>query len=682
MPEHQRDRQEMTAEQDRAVHAPVGPTLVPAGPGSGKTTVTIERVAWMIRDMNIEPHTIVVFTFTNRAARELRARLTRELREADTEGLFAGTFHSWGARFLQTHGALVGLEEGFTIYDQDDSLEAIHRAMVTVEDPRADDRSGPRQQMRRVSRWKNRGTALAEMIEPWRKRIEANDIPTHARRLMGWQEYEAALRDSNAVDFDDLIVLPLKILNEETEVRQATRDRMKHILVDEYQDTSRAQHRLVTTLADREDGARPSLFVVGDSDQAIYAFREADIRNFNDFKADDYPQAREIHLENNYRSTGTIVDAAQEVIEHNRKRIARRSTVTRPRGAGIRWAECADPEAEAVLIATDIERRLETGDRKGADFCVAYRTNPQSRPIEEALRKRGIRYTITGNTGFFQRAEVKRHIDYVRLAVNPADQATMRRIINVPERSIGPRMMRVIEDHAFNREIGIQQAMEELQAAESSDLMPAAKAGLRGFHTTMRTLRGMVADKKPVGEIIKYVSNEAGLHDHFTGLKDGGERQSNIRELHRIANETKEPVGAFLERTAMRIEGTGAETTGLVTLSTIHQTKGLEFRSVYLAGVENEVLPLGHLEEDRMDIEEERRLLYVAMTRAEDDLAITWCRERPATDREGAGTQPTGKSSFIGEIPEWAWGEEISGRDGAATGHTATQDGRGGEETP
>lgn len=292
----QMNRPALADEQYRAVHAPIGPTLVPAGPGSGKTTVTIRRVAWMIQDMNIDAATIAVFTFTNRAARELRSRLSEELRDTDTEGLFAGTFHSWGARFLSRYAALADLEAPFSIYDQDDSIEAVQEAMRAAEDPRANDQRGPRDQMRRISRWKNRGESIERLLAPWAARIELGERPAHASRLLSWQEYDRILQDNNAADFDDLIVMPLKILTEHEDVLEEVQDGMRHILVDEYQDTSRSQHRLVTTLANRKDGGRASLFVVGDSDQAIYAFRNADIRNFNNFRDDGYPETRELHL--------------------------------------------------------------------------------------------------------------------------------------------------------------------------------------------------------------------------------------------------------------------------------------------------------------------------------------------------------------------------------------------------
>ena len=649
----------LAEEQDRAVHAPLGPTIIVAGPGSGKTTVTISRVAWMIQEMNIDPSEIVVFTFTNRAARELRERLNRSIREQDMEGLFAGTFHSWGARFLQTYGHHCGLEHPFSIYDQDDSLEAIQKAMKETGDSEWADRAGPRRQMRRINRWKSRGQDAEHMIKPWLKSIGSDQMPKQGRRVLTWLTYDEEMRTNNAVDFDDLITLPLRIMEENEDVLQEIHRRVRHILVDEYQDTSRAQHRMVTTMANRSDGGRASLFVVGDSDQAIYGFREADIRNFNGFRPDDYPEARELHLENNYRSSSTIVEAAQELIEKNRKRISHNSKVTRDRGASIRRAECANPDEEAEIITADIDRRLEDARSRADQICVAYRTNPQSRPLEEALRRKGIRYTIAGNSEFFQRLEVKRHIDYLRLALNPADQGALKRVINVPERSIGPRMMRLIEEHAFNREIGIRAAMEELEQTDNRELMPAAREGLKGFRTTMAALTAMISAQENVGQLIKYVSTEAGLADHFAGLKDGAERTPNIRELQRIAEGSGNDMAAFLERTAMRHEGPSRGDTGRVTLATMHQTKGLEFEVVYLAGVEETLVPLGNMEDERGDLEEERRLLYVGMTRAKDELTITWCKQRPSRDGQGNEVVFTGESRFIEEIPSWAWGEAL-----------------------
>ena len=652
-------RHTLTDEQRKAVHAPIGATLVPAGPGSGKTTVTTARVAWMIEDMNIPPESIAVFTFTNRAAQELRDRLDHTLRPADIAGLWAGTFHSWGARFLRTHGQDCGLEPDFVIYDQSDALDAVHRAMTQVNDATGKDRSGPRKQMRRISRWKNLDRTVEQMISPWLTRIGRGDISAKVTQLMVWQEYDRWMREQNAADFDDLIVLPLRILRNNEAALRETQARMRHILVDEYQDTSRAQHELVVRLAMRADGERTSLFVVGDSDQSIYGFRDADIRNFNNFSTDYYPEARQLHLENNYRSTGTIVRAAQQIIERNRRRIVRHSTVTRENGALIRWAGFDNPEHEASVIVEDIAQRIADGANRPEQFCVAYRTNPQSRPIEEALYQAGVPYIVAGNSHFFQREEIRAHLDYLRLAMHPSNNIILKRVINTPGRSISDRAWRQLETYAATNEISAWLALHEMTDDDSPDWPPKARDNARVFINTMQDLSERVSSRAPVGELIRMISLDCGLLDHYKALKDGSGKAENIRELHAIADQTPADPAAFLERTAMHNAVPANETTGRVTLATIHQTKGLEFDVVYLAGIEAGVIPITTPDDRLAEIEEERRLLYVGMTRARDELNITWCHQRPATDRAGSALTATGPSQFIAEIPSWAWGEAI-----------------------
>ena len=657
---------DLNDEQQRAIHAPIGPTLVPAGPGSGKTTVTTKRVAWMIREMNIDARSIAVFTFTNRAARELRARLGNEIREADMDGLFAGTFHSWGAQFLRTYGHLVGLDEAYSVYDQDDMIEVVEEAMARTNHPASADRSEPRRGMQRISRWKNRGEDVEKMLDRWRDRIEQGNPPSAARRLMVWKEYDQLLREQNAADFDDLIALPLRIMREHPDVLEAVQSRIRHLLIDEYQDTSRSQHELVKTLANRSDGTRASVFAVGDTDQAIYAFRQADIRNINEFRQQDYPEAKELHLQNNYRSTATIVAAAQNVIENNRERIDRKSAHTRWAGSPIRWVECANPEEEAELLAKEIRELLDEGT-SGDEICIAYRTNTQARPVEEALVRHGVRYTVAGSTEFYRRPEVRMHLDYLRLALNGKDTGALRRTINTPQRGIGPRTMAIIDEYAHEEGIHLRTAINELADKADDRISDGAWEGLRRYTKALREIRERVERGDTVGPVIKHISEETGLGSWYRSMKDGDQRDMAIAELCRIASESGDEPERFLERTAMRWEDRGTDQQGRVTITTIHQTKGLEFRRVYIAGVEEGTLPLGHTEDYPAELEEERRLMYVAMTRAEEELTISWCRERPETERGApAGTMTRHeRSRFIDEMPADCWAEPLPAWEGA-----------------
>ena len=642
----------LNEEQRRAVHAPIGPTLVPAGPGSGKTLVVANRVAWMIADMAIPADSILVFTFTNRAARELRQRLERCLSADDYRNLFAGTFHSWGAAFLRRHADYADLDPDYGIYDRQDSLELVAEAMQLAGDPDLGKSRGPRWRLESITRWKSRGEEPAELLKPWQQHLQRppEQRPKHVQRLLTYQRYQSLLRHNNAADFEDLIALPLCILRNRPDLLEHLQTEVQHLIVDEYQDTSRNQHQLVTTIANRSDRAHPSIFIVGDSDQAIYAFRYADIRNINMFRQEDYPNARELQLQNNYRSTPEIIDAAQTLIEHNRERIDRKSAYTRSSGERLRWLRARNPDDEADLIADEIDNLLAARRARPEHICIAYRTNPQSRPMEEALRKRRILYQVAGGFEFFKRAEVRRHLDYLKLAVNSRDDAALKRIINIPRRGIGPKTWQKIIYYAADQDISVRGAIGQIpdRPSEHIDLRSETVANLRDLDQALTELYLMNADKRPAAELLRYISADCGLATHFAKQTDGAQRQAIINELLQIADETRDPdISRFLERTAVSLERSRPDQ-ARVTLSTIHQTKGMEWPHVYVIGVEEELLPYyRHQDNQPDDIEEERRLLYVAMTRAESHLTLSWCRER-----NGGHPEP---SRFIHELPSDCW---------------------------
>ena len=644
----------LNEEQRRAVHAPIGPTLVPAGPGSGKTLVVADRVAWMISDMAIRADSILVFTFTNRAARELRQRLERRLSADDYRDLFAGTFHAWGAAFLRRYADYADLDPDYGIYDREDSLELVAEAMQLAGDPDLSRSRGPRWRLESITRWKSRGEEPAELLEPWQQHLQRppEQRPKHVQRLLTYQRYQSLLRRNNAADFEDLIALPLRILRNRPDLLEQLQAEVQHLIVDEYQDTSRNQHQLVTTIANRPDQPHPSIFIVGDSDQAIYAFRYADIRNINQFRQQDYPQARELQLQNNYRSTPEIIDAAQTLIEHNRERIDRKSAYTRSSGERLRWLRARNPDDEAGLIASEISDLLDGRRARPEDICIAYRTNPQSRPIEEALRKRRILYHVAGNFEFFKRAEIRRHLDYLKLAVNPRDNAALKRIINIPRRGIGPKTWQKIMDYAADEDISVRGAIREIpeRASEQTDLRNETVANLRDLDHALVELHRMNAAQRPAAELLHYISADCGLASHFAKQTDGAQRQAIINELLQMAEQTHDSdISLFLERTAVGQERSRPDDTR-VTLSTIHQTKGMEWPHVYVIGVEEELLPYYRQQDNQPDdIEEERRLLYVAMTRAESRLTLSWCQER-----NGGHPEP---SRFIRELPTDCWDE-------------------------
>ena len=652
---------ELNSEQRRAAHAPIGPTLVSAGPGSGKTRVAIARVEWLINSLGVPPERITVYTFTNRAARELRQRLSEALPEGGAQRLFAGTFHSWGARFLRRHSALASLNPNFTICDQQESNALLRQAMTRIEMPERGRAETLNWLRRDISRWKSDGKSPEQELIRWRSTLNRPmaSIPRRARELLAYQEYQRLLTELNSVDFEDLIAMPLRILTENPDVLRATQESLHHIIVDEYQDTSRNQHRLVTTLADREESQRCSIFIVGDTDQAIYSFRNADIRNLNQF-SEEYPSAREIYLENNYRSSEEITDAAQSLIEANRMRLSRVSRSVRGPDCPLVWQERDSPEDEAEFIAAEISQLLAAGQCQPEEICIAYRTNPQSRPIEEALSRAGLLYQVAGNFEFYRRTEIRRYLDYLKVVRNPLNAAALERIINLPNRHIGDKTMTRIMEYAREQDIHLSTAIQELAQeptdANASKLPRRAREGLVQLRRLLDRLTDMNRRDQPVADLVMFLSEEVGLKDHFARQRDGHQRVPNIMELEQLAREHQSSdLQAFLDRAATNRDAHD-HSDGRVTVSSIHQTKGLEFERVYITGVEEGLLPHSRSGDNPASLEEERRLMYVAMTRARRHVTISWCRRRAAEGRK----RDVRRSRFVDEIPGRYWRETPS----------------------
>lgn len=642
----------LDTEQQRAARAPIGPTLVSAGPGSGKTRVAIARIEWLINSLSAPPESIFVFTFTNRAARELRLRLAESLPHDSADGMFAGTFHSWGARFLRQHAHLVGLDSSFTICDQQESDDLIRIAVAQTSGRETGSSQEARWLRQDISRWKSEGKTPEEVLKTWRSVLDrpAKRMPRRARQALAYQRYQDLTRENNVVDFDDLIAMPLRILQENPGVLELTQANISHIVVDEYQDTSRNQHLLVTTLANRDEQPNASIFIVGDTDQAIYSFRNADIRNLNNF-TEEYPAARELHLESNYRSSQEITDAAQSLIERNRMRLDRVSHSIQGPMAPLEWREHLNPNQEAAFIAEEISSLIRQAKMPPEEICVTYRTNPQSRPIEEALLQAHVLYQVAGNYEFYRRAEVRRYLDYLRTTMNPLDAASLQRILNVPNRGIGPKAVEAIQEYARDQDVHLRTAVNELATDAATSVSPNARNGLRRLAELLHRLQDMKEREQPVSNMIHYLSNQAGLLEYFQRQRDGHQRVPNILELQQLAEESKESnLSAFLERSATNRER-NYDQSCRITVSSIHQTKGLEFDRVYVAGVEEDILPHAHSLEDPLSLEEERRLMYVAMTRARSHVSINWCQTRPGSGR----IRHTKRSRFVDEIPAEFW---------------------------
>lgn len=647
----------LNTEQQRAAHAPLGPTLVAAGPGSGKTRVATERIAWLIDSLSARPESILVFTFTNQAAASLRGRLAERLDPEAAAGIYAGTFHSWGARFLRQHPTLAGRQSNFTICDQQESDGLLREALTRIDDPEQHKSQAAHRLRQAVSKWKNDGQMPEMALQPWRTTLNrpTEQLPRRARHALAYQEYQRLLAANNALDFDDLIALPLRILQDQPSILTELQSRIRHVIVDEYQDTNANQHRLVTTIVNRAGEAAPSIFIVGDPDQAIYGFRHADIRNINNFRAADYPNARELHLENNYRSSPEITDASQALIAHNRERIQRTSHSVNGSAARLDWLEADHPGDEAERIAAAIRALIDHHHCRPEDFCICYRVNPQSRPIEEALSRQRLLYQVAGNYEFYRRAEVRRYLDYLRVIANPLDHTALQRIINVPARGIGPKTLAYLETYARNQDIHLRTAVSQLYQAPEG-ISPKAQTGLSELEALLQTLQRLTELEHPVSDLITALSQQGRLKDHFGRLKDGQQRLPNIAELEQLAAENPQlSLTDFLERSATHREA-GWRSVGRITVSSIHQTKGLEFDRVYIAGVEEELLPHARSLENPAQCEEERRLLYVAITRARQHVTLSWCRRRPAgASPRSRRSRRSYRSRFVDEIPTHFW---------------------------
>ena len=647
-------------QQDAAARAPIGPTLVIAGPGSGKTRVIIARIVHLIDNLGIDPRSVLVITFTNRAARELSRRLTTALGEQVADQISSSTIHSWGARFLRRYADSVNRRSNFSIYDRDDSMAVINRLLnqnqTTQGEPSRDAAISAASALQYISDCKHR------RFEPARDDPASHDSAGEngnpASRSSLYHAYQAALTEANALDFDDLMEYPLQVLEHNPTALTNTHARHHHLLVDEYQDTNRSQHLLATYIAGA--GEHASIFVVGDPDQSIYRFRYADINNILDFQ-DTYPSAGLYRLENNYRSSPEIVATAQAVIATNTQRIERDSRTNQPPGPLVEFLAAENPRREAAEIAGLIRRETESGAASPDDFCIAYRTNAQSWVIEDALREQGLPYRVTGGFEFFRRREIKLYLDYLRLADNPLDEAAMQRVINVPPRSIGDQTRELLQLATMEHDVSLNSLVHRLGEQDprteqlSGELTKKARESLQRLATQLNQLRGLAAHA-PLPQLLNYISESVGVAAHVLGLRDGAQRWSNVEELRNIASYAAQEnldVTEFLARATMSASSGNPEERVLphITLTTLHQTKGLEFPQVFIAGVENGLIPHQRATSD-YDIEEERRLLYVGITRAQERLVLSACRKRPGERRGNGVCHP---SSFLWDIPDELW---------------------------
>jgi DNA helicase-2/ATP-dependent DNA helicase PcrA len=626
--------------QREAVEATEGPLLILAGAGSGKTRVITVRIAYLISERHVPPHNVLAVTFTNKAAQEMRERVTRLLEgQRLTSAPLVSTFHSLCVRMLRRD--IEKLEEGytrsFTIYDQDDSARVVKSC---IKDLGYDDqRLGARQTQGAISHAKNSGLDA----DAYAARAESHDEKRLAIARV-FRLYEERLVNNNALDFDDLLIKTVKLLRKRDDVRDHYNERFRYILVDEYQDTNALQFALIHFLTQK----RQNICVVGDESQSIYKWRGADISNILNFEQ-HYPEARTIKLEQNYRSTQTILDAADAVIKHNTERKEKTLWTANPAGSPVRYYQAMDAEGEARFVAAKIEdhRRLDPKARA----AVLYRTNAQSRLFEEALRRAGIAYNIVGGYSFYERAEVRDIVSYLKLALNPHDSIALTRVVNTPTRGLGKQTLDELDRRAKDYGVSLWEAIVII-TEHPEGFSPRAAAALKKFQTIIEGLVSR-AQKETASEVVKAAILDTGYADALKAenTEEAEGRLENLQELVNAAVDYDAEEGGglrdFIDAAALVSDTDQYKGDAPVTLMTMHSAKGLEFPVVFIVGMEDGLFPHSRAAADQAELEEERRLCYVAITRAEAYLYVTHAMRRRVYGEELA-SEP---SQFLNEMP-------------------------------
>jgi DNA helicase-2/ATP-dependent DNA helicase PcrA len=617
-----------------------GPMLVLAGAGSGKTRVLTTRIARLIEHHGVDPSRILAVTFTNKAAGEMRERIARLLGE-EPKGMWSGTFHAIGARILRSSAKHVGRTSGFTIYDEDDSLGVVKRIME--------------QQGISPKQWSPKvisgliSDAKNALVSPAEYESLAMDPVSRAAAKV-YRELEKTLRAANAVSFDDLLVLPVEIFRKDETALARYRDRFQFILVDEYQDTNRAQFQFIKLLG----SGHGNVVVVGDDDQSIYGWRGADIRNILDFEKEFAP-AKLVRLEDNYRSTPDILHVANAAITQNVGRKGKTLRATRPSGEPVTVVAALDERDEADWVLDEIKARRTRENRTLGEFAVLYRTNAQSRALEDTLRREAIPYRLVGSVRFYDRREIRDLMSYLKLIANPSDEEAFRRAIAVPKRGIGDATVDLLAASA--RESGFTLFEIASRAELQETLRPAARNALAEFSRVIESLRER-AKGTSVDVLIQELITEIRYVDYLQaeGPEAARDRVENISALVNGAAETViddggevglTPLDHFLQR-AMLVAGADAldPSADAVTLMTLHNAKGLEYPVVFLTGLEDGLFPLSQSFDDPPKLEEERRLFYVGITRAEEKLFLSFTEMR----RRNGELLPSIKSRFLREI--------------------------------
>jgi DNA helicase-2/ATP-dependent DNA helicase PcrA len=629
--------------QREAVTTTEGPLLILAGAGSGKTRVIVHRIAYLIAERNIAPHNILAVTFTNKAAGEMRERIRRLLAGENLPSApLISTFHSLCVRILRVQ--IERLQEGytrsFTIYDQDDSVRVVKAA---VKDLGYDnERLGARSVQSAISHAKNQGLDASD----YAARVESSD-ERRAAIARVFRLYEERLVSNNALDFDDLLIKTVRLLRKDQQVREHYNERFRYILVDEYQDTNSLQFALIRFLTEKQQ----NVCVVGDESQSIYRWRGADISNILNFEQ-HYPEAKSIKLEQNYRSTQTILDVADAVIKHNTERKDKTLWTANPAGARIFYYQALDADAEARFVAAKIEEHRR--DDPSLRAAVLYRTNAQSRVFEEAMRRAGLQYNIVGGFSFYERAEVRDIIGYLKLALNPHDSVAMMRVINTPPRGLGKQTLDELERRAKDYGVSIWETISIINdpSQQTTGFSPRAQNSLKNFQKIITDLVAS-ASKETASEVVKAAILDSGYAEALKteNTEEAEGRLENLQELVNAAVDYDAEEGGglrdFIDSAALVSDADEYERDAPVTLMTMHSAKGLEFPVVFIVGLEDGLFPHSRSAADPAELEEERRLCYVAITRAEKFLYVTHAMKRRVYGEELA-SEP---SQFLNEMP-------------------------------
>ncbi len=632
----------LNPEQRRAVEQTEGPVLILAGAGSGKTRALTHRVAFLIDECGVNPWNILALTFTNKAAAEMKSRVDKIVGYG-AESVWVSTFHSMCVRILRRYGDRIGYSDRFVIYDSDDQKSLIKMIMKAHNLERSDLK--PKNVMSAISKAKD------SLIDPERFLRECGDDMRLIRIARAYEAYQKALADNNAMDFDDLIMKTVELFKKEPEVLNAYQDRFRYIHVDEYQDTNNAQFELVRLLAEKYR----NLCVVGDDDQSIYRFRGANIRNILDFER-EYPDAEVVYLEQNYRSTGNILKAANAVIHNNIARKDKSLWTEEEDGEPIRFHRFETAYDEGAFIAMQAAREKRLHGIKFSDMAVLYRTNAQSRIIEEKFVMEGIPYTLVGGVNFYSRREIKDMLAYLRLIDNADDDLSLLRIINTPARGIGQTTLSHVQRYAAERDMRLFDALEQ---AESIPGAERAAGKLKAFVEMIYELRTRAASLK-LDDLMRDVINTVNYEEYLEKMGDDddsgdNDRFANVEELISKMAEYQENnenpnLSEFLQEVALISDADMAPDDDRVTLMTLHGAKGLEFEYVTIAGMEEDIFPsyMSMQDTDPASLEEERRLAYVGITRAKKKLVLTSARSRMMNGNRVCNRI----SRFVREIPD------------------------------